>query len=190
MALRLIRKETLTNMKKSKKGITLVELVICCAIIVMLGGACTAVLASGAKIFNTSSQTANAQLDADVLQNFMINNLPSAQNPNYDCSLDEAKALTDGIAIYVEDNALTIQVNGNATSIRSITEFKYSFVKAGDSGSSNARTQFQYVATLNNGSTLEGGYILGNEKYSSSLPRDLLASAQPLCFIPDSESES
>ena len=155
-------------MKKSKKGVTLVELVICCAIIVMLGGACTAVLASGANIFNTSSKTANAQLDADVLQTFMINNLPSAENPDTSCSLDEAKALTDGVAIYIEDEVLTIQVDGNPTTIRSVTGFEYAFVKAGDPASESARAQFTYTASLNNGSTLSGGFILGNQKYNSS----------------------
>lgn len=171
-------------MKRSKKGITLVELVICCAIIVMLGGACTAVLASGAQIFNTSSRTANAQLDADVLQTFMINNLPSAKNPTTEKSLTEAKALTEGIAIYVEDSTLTIQVDGNATSIRSVTELEYKFAKAGDPTSQSARAQFLYTATLTNGSTLSGGFVLGNEKYKTDWDdKTYTASEQPVCFI-------
>ena len=76
-------------MKQSKKGITLVELVICCAILVLLGGACTAVLVSGQTVFNTSSKTANAQLDADVLQTYLMNLLPPAKN------IKEANRLTD-----------------------------------------------------------------------------------------------
>lgn len=176
-------------MTKSKKGITLVELVICCAIIVMLGGACTAVLVSGANIFNTSSKTANVQLDADVLQTFMINNLPSARNPDVGSSLSEAKGLTKGVAIYVEDEVLTIQVNGNPTAIRSVKEFEYSFVRAGEPTSPNARTQFKYVATLINDTTLSGGFILGNQMYDSAWDDQTFeASSQPVCFIPNSES--
>lgn len=53
-------------MKRTKKGITLVELVVCCGIMVMLAGACTAVLVSGARLFSDSSDTARAQLQYTV----------------------------------------------------------------------------------------------------------------------------
>lgn len=175
-------------MKHSKKGITLVELVICCAIIVMLGGACTAVLSSGATIFNQSSSTANAQLDSDVLQTFMINTLPSAVNPDTSKSLTQAKALASGTAIYVEDDVLTIQIDGNSTTIPSIKEFTYSFICAGDPAHPGARTQMVYTATLSNGATLDGGFVLCNETYDASTMEylvDIPASVTPLCFIPD-----
>lgn len=169
-------------MKNSKKGVTLVELVICCAILVMLGGACTAVLTSGAQIFNSSAQTANAQMDAEVLQNFMVKVLPSANNPITNYTLSHAKAMETGTAIYVDDDVLIIQINGTPTSINSIKELKYSFIKAGDADSTNAKTLFAYTATLINGKTLDGGFIMSNVDYSSSFPVDVLASKQPVCF--------
>ena len=100
-------------MKKSKKGVTLVELIICCGIIVMLGGACTAVLASGSTIFNQRSRMAGAQLDADVLQTYMINILPSAENIK-DTPRDDAKdiAADQGEALFFNDNGeFTIRSN-------------------------------------------------------------------------------
>ena len=119
-------------MKNSKKGVTLVELVICCAIIVMLGGACTAVLASGSTIFNKSSQTANAQLDSDVLQNFMMNLIPSAKNVSQ-IGLTEAKGLQNGNCLYFDhenDNMFTVRADKSNTTIRSVTEFVYEIICA------------------------------------------------------------
>jgi len=162
-------------MKNSKKGITLVELIICCAIIVMLGGACSAVLASGATIFNQSSSTANAQLDADVLQRYMRNILPSAKTVT---QLNEGDAMDRASAKYLffdesNSNMFTIRVDGSDTSIRSISGFTYSIVRAGDADSENARIQFNYTATLTDGSILEGGFVLGNAKFQSEISGDL-----------------
>lgn len=179
-------------MKNSKKGITLVELVICCAIIVMLGGACTAVLASGSNVFNTSTKTASAQLDSDVLQTFMINLIPSTKNFTNEKSLAEAKNLTQGNAFYFDDDndgLFTVRVNGNSTAIQSVSELQYSIIRAGDPNSETARAQFIYTATLKNGSTLNGGFVLSNMKYvesSMSVFTDVLASEHPFCFNLDS----
>ena len=153
-------------MRKSKKGVTLVELVICCAIIVMLGGACTAVLASGATIFNQSSSTANAQLDAEVLQNFMIDLIPSTHEIEQ-TDLNTAKNSTTGTYLYFEDDVFTIQIDGKKTTIRSVTEFEYDIIRAGDPASETARAQLKYTARMADGNELEGGYVLSNVKYSS-----------------------
>ena len=162
-------------MKKTKKGITLVELVICCAIIVMLGGACSAVLASGSRIFNTSSHTANAQLDANVVQNFMMNLIPST-NEVSQISLNDAKALTDGNCLFFDDendNLFTVQIDGKKTSVRSVQEFEYEIIRAGDPESDTARAQFIYVITLSDGNTLSGGFVLSNMKYDEGSMPDI-----------------
>ena len=65
-------------MKRTKKGFTLVELIICCAIMTMLAGACTALLMSGEKLFSTGSKSALTQMDVNVLQATILNRLPSA----------------------------------------------------------------------------------------------------------------
>ena len=162
-------------MKQSKKGITLVELVICCAILVLLGGACTAVLVSGQTVFTTSSKTANAQLDADVLQTYLMNLLPPAKNIKYD-TLANAKALTGGKAIFFDDgDHFTLRVDGKDTTISSITGFKYTIVCAGETPadpttSTSARAQLQYTITLTDGSEINGGFVLANVKYESTLP--------------------
>ena len=151
-------------MKKSKKGITLVELILCCAIIAMLGGACVAVLASGSTVFNQSSKTANAQLDSDVLQTLMMNNLPSAKS--IDVYADEEMIDTVKYMYIDTDNNdyFTVNINGSKTTIRSIVSFEYGIVPAGSQD--DARAQFLYKATFDDGFSLSGGYILSNIKYS------------------------
>ena len=158
-------------MKQSKKGITLVELVICCAILVLLGGACTAVLVSGQTVFNTSSKTANAQLDADVLQTYLMNLLPPAKNIKAG-SLDEATATTEGLefnAIFFDnDNVFTLRRDKDFTTIQSIAGFQYKIVPAGEAASTSARAQLQYTITLTDGSEINGGFVLANVKYDAS----------------------
>ena len=157
-------------MKKSRRGITLVELVICCAIIVMLGGACSAVLASGSRVFNQSSHSANAQLDADLLQSHMMMLMPSCKNVN-SITLDEleqAKQLTTGSYMFFDEdngNLFTLRVNGKNTTIRSIKEFEYSIIQAGDPDSTTARAQFVYTVTFKDGNVLNGGFVLSNMQY-------------------------
>lgn len=172
-------------MRKSKKGITLVELVICCTIIVLLGGACSAVLASGATIFNQSTSTANAQLDAEVLQSFMMNLIPSTHDVSQ-ISVDEAKALADGSCLYFDsenDGKFTVQVDGKKTTIRSIKEFEYEIVRAGDPASDTARAQLKYTVHLVGGSKMEGGFVLSNVKFTApDFTGKAKVSENPLCF--------
>lgn len=157
-------------MKHSKKGITLVELVICCAIIVMLGGACTAVLASGSNIFYTGSATANAQLDAEVMQNILLNTLPSVSGIQQVSETDlEAES---GIYLYISDNELVIRNSGKETTVHAVTDLAYQLVRAGASDSSNARAQLTYTATLTDGNTLSGGMVLTNVTYSNVVTGD------------------
>lgn len=158
-------------MKQSKKGITLVELVICCAILVLLGGACTAVLVSGQTVFNTSSKTANAQLDADVLQTYLMNLLPPAKNIKND-TLENAKNTTNNKkfnAIFFDnDNVFTLRRGDDFTTIQSIAGFQYKIVPAGETTSTSARAQLQYTITLTDGSEINGGFVLANVKYDAN----------------------
>lgn len=154
-------------MHKSKKGVTLVELVICCAIIVMLGGACSAVLASGSRIFNTSSHTANAQLDANVIQNYMMNLIPSADEMR-PTTLEEARENSVGNCLFFDNDVFTIRINGKNTTIRSVDEFTYDIIRAGDPSSSTARAQFVYTITLSDKNTLTGGFVLSNMTYADA----------------------
>lgn len=156
-------------MKRSKKGITLVELVITCAIIVLLGGACTSVLVSGQSIFNTSTKSANAQLDADVLQTYLMNLLPPSKNINKLDSVDDAKNQATGNYLYFNDGQFTLRSEGKDTVISSVTEFAYSVVPAGDPASAKVRAQLQYTITLKDGSTLEGGFVMGNVAYDATM---------------------
>lgn len=180
-------------MKRSKKGITLVELVITCAIIVLLGGACTSVLVSGQSIFNTSTKSANAQLDADVLQTYLMNLLPPSKNINKLNSVDEAKNQATGNCLYFDGDQFTLRSEGKDTVISSVTEFAYSVVPAGDPDSTTVRAQLQYTITLKDGSTLEGGFVMGNVAYDSSIAyHDAKVSENPLSFnvpVPDPPTE-
>lgn len=182
-------------MKRTKKGITLVELVICCAIIVLLGGACTAVLVSGQTVFDKSSKTANAQLDADVLQTYLSNMLPSAKAVRQIGPEDIDNEENKNCIYFDGDGKFTLKVNGNTTTIRSVSEFAYSVIRAGDPASTNARAQLVYTVTLTDGSTFNGGFILSNVKYSDVVPdeaseiTDDKASENPLCFDLPAEPE-
>ena len=172
-------------MKRSKKGITLVELVITCAIIVLLGGACTSVLVSGQSIFNTSTKSANAQLDADVLQTYLMNLLPPSKNIQQ-ISVANAKSQDTGNCLYFDGDQFTLRSEGKDTVISSVTEFAYSVVPAGDPDSTTVRAQLQYTITLKVGSTLEGGFVLGNLAYDDSIAyHDAKVSVNPLSFTKD-----
>jgi hypothetical protein len=177
-------------MRQSKKGITLVELIICCAIIVMLGGACSAVLASGSKIFNKSSSTATSQLDADVLQNHMMNLLPSTKSVGQ-ITVDDAKDLTSGNCLFFDaenENLFTIRIDGKNTTIRSVEEFAYDLVRAGDPDSQTARAQLVYTVTLANGKTFSGGFVLSNLKYDEATMSTIIGnvSEKPFFFSKNS----
>jgi len=177
-------------MKKSKKGVTLVELIICCFIIVMLGGACTALLMSGEHIYSNSADAAGAQLDADVLQTYMMKLVPSADN----VTVDTVPAADQDGLYFDDEGVFTISANGKLTTIDSVSEFKYSLVKAGDPASGNARTQLVYTVTMDDDSEFTGGFIMSNVKYEDSMASmvDLsLAPAadgtggNPICFAED-----
>ena len=168
-------------MKNSKKGMSLVELVICCAIIVMLGGACTAVLASGSSIFNQSSRTANAQLDSDVLQNYMIQLVPSAKRVGQ-IEKDDVATLGEEICFYFDEESgkFTIRTSADkSTTISSVTEFTYKVICAGEEGN-NARAQLMYTAKFMDGSSMNSGFVLSNVKYGASISGD--AKDTPLCL--------
>ena len=154
-------------MKKSKKGVTLVELIICCFIIVMVGGACTALLMSGEHIYSSSANAAGAQLDSDVLQTYMMKMVPSTEQISQ-ISLADAKAVSDGTSMYFDDEneqEFTICIDGDYTTIGSVSEFKYTIVKAGAAGSLTARAQFTYKVTMNDDSEFTGGFMLSNMKF-------------------------
>lgn len=166
-------------MHKSKKGVTLVELVICCAIIVMLGGACSAVLASGSRIFNTSSHSANAQLDANVIQNYMMALIPSA-NEVSSTTIDDAKESTTGNCLFFDNDVFTIRIKDKKTTIRSVEEFTYDILCAGDPDSETARAQFVYTITLSDGNTLSGGFVFINLSYNNALESFGLEDDEPI----------
>lgn len=176
-------------MKKSKKGVTLVELIICCFIIVMLGGACTALLMSGEHIYSTSASAAGAQLDSDVLQTYMMKLVPSA-----DGVVVGTVPGTDEDGLFFDDEGVfTISVDGKLTTIDSVKEFKYSLKKAGDTASTNARAQLVYTVTMDDDSKFTGGFILSNVKYDvdtmgsavdmSLAPAEGVVGGGPICFV-------
>ena len=157
-------------MKKSKKGITLVELVICCGIIVLLGGACTAVLLSGERVFSSSSNMANTQMEANVLQTFLLNRLPLVKE------IEETNIAAATTKVSFEDiegdKQLTILSGGTRTVLGGVSSFRYSYSKAGDAVSTTARTMLNYTATMDDGSSFSGGLLLGNIVYDDDIMED------------------
>ena len=158
---------------KSKKGVTLVELVICCVIMVLLGGACTAVIVSGQKLFLTGSQTANKQLEANVLQTTMVNSLPKMVDVEQDSVINvkTAIATNGGVGIYFDDSTsvFTISCDGSDITVNGVKEFTYEFKQVG-TNTDTARTQVVYTAKMSSDSTdspISGGVVLTNTKHSA-----------------------
>ena len=156
-------------MKLSKKGVTLVELIICCGILVMLGGACTAVLASGSKIFNKSSLAAQAQMDADIVQNHIMAFVPSANAITQKDPDTTTMPLQKGNCLYFdEEGVFTIARDGVITTVDSVRAFEYEVVPAGDNDSTNVRSQFLYTISFTDGTSLSGGFVMNNIKYKDA----------------------
>ncbi len=159
---------------RNKKGVTLVELVICCAIIVMLGGACTALLMSGNTIYNRSSASANAQLDADVLQTYMLNILPRCNK----LATDHLEGSEVNCIYFNEDGKFCLERSGSVTTITAISKLEYEVVQAGNSDTS--RAQLVYTVTLDDGSTFTSGFVLANLPYGKSLVDTADEAQEPL----------
>lgn len=177
-------------MKKNKKGITLVELIICCGIIVMVGGACTALLMSGQTIFNRSSSSANAQLDTDVIQTYLTNTVPRARTVSAATEV-EVEANTTDLCLYFDDEdgdaVFTIRANGKNTTIRSVTDFKYHMIPAGDGEDDAVKPQFFYTVYMADGSSYSSGFVLINLNYKTCevelRPDDPISlNDQPVCI--------
>lgn len=167
-------------MKRTKKGVTLVELVICCGIMVMLGAACTALIASSSSAFNTGVTSANAQLEADVLQAYLLECIPSTKNMEQ-VSAESAANLPSGCSLFFnQDGDCIFRRNGKDTIIRSISEISYEIIPAGaplpvdpddpdaiESVSASVRAQFVYTAKLTDGSSFKGGFVMCNLSYAT-----------------------
>ena len=172
-------------MKKSKKGITLVELVICCAVLALLAGAVTAVLMSGEHLFSTSADSANAQMELDVLQTNLLGIIPSAKNISVSSMNDDGFAFPlTGHSIYFNDSKLIIRssvavtedgvtsVSTKETEIRGVVGFTYQITPAGiippdgeDATTATARPLFSYTVTFSDGTVYRGGFVINNFPY-------------------------
>ena len=177
-------------MKRTKKGITLVELVICCAIIALIGGAATALLMSGEHLFSSSADSASNQMELDVLQSYMMGIIPSAKNIGVIEKDDENNLLIpeSGNCIYFDDGALIIRAGSKETEIRSVEEFTYQIVRAGVAPAPTAeagaepepdttRAQFLYTVKFQNGQTYRGGFVINNLSFpvvSTAIGDDLV----------------
>ena len=178
--------------KNSKKGITLVELVICCAILILIGGAVVAVLMSGEHVFSTSANSANAQMELEVLQTNLMGIIPSAKNVSVSSKNDDDYVFpSSGYSIYSDDNHLiirsSVEINNNGvkdvstkeTTLNEIASFTYEITPAGiipqettsdgieASKTATARPLFSYTVIFNDGSTYTGGFVISNLPYIS-----------------------
>lgn len=159
-------------MKRTKRGFTLVELIICCAIMTMLAGACTALLMSGEKLYSTGSQSASSQMDINLLQTTLLNRLPSTKvikslnNEDADLNTAQTGTGTKDTAVFFDDEGVfVIRYNGKNTTIPEITEFEYTISPIGTSDT--ARTQFSYTVVCRDGTRYNGGLALSTMSFSS-----------------------
>ena len=167
-------------MKRSKKGFTLVELIICCAIMTMLAGACTALLMSGEKLFSTGSKSALTQMDVNLLQTTMLNRLPSANAVELVLGEIPEEQATPGqdeknvTEIFFDDvdgeKVFTIRYDGKGTTIPEIKSFTCYLLPIG--ASETARAQFNYTATCKNGDVYSGGMALSTMNFATTTAGD------------------
>ena len=163
-------------MKRSKKGFTLVELIICCAIMTMLAGACTALLMSGEKLFSTGSKSALTQMDVNVLQTTILNRLPSANAVELVLGEIPEEQATPGAdeknvtELFFDEvdgkQVFTIRHDGKGTTIPEIEEFTCYLMPIG--ASTTARAQLNYTATCKNGDVYSGGMALSTMNFATA----------------------
>lgn len=163
-------------MKRTKKGFTLVELIICCAIMTMLAGACTALLMSGEKLFSTGSKSALTQMDVNVLQTTILNRLPSANAVELVLGEIPEEQATPGAdeknvtELFFDEvdgkQVFTIRHDGKGTTIPEIEEFTCYLMPIG--ASTTARAQLNYTATCKNGDVYSGGMALSTMNFATA----------------------
>ena len=134
---------------------------------ILLAGACTAVIVSGQRLFVKGSQTANTQLETNALQTTIIKSLPNMSVVTKKTSptdVQTVKTSTEGVGIFLEDGKLTIRRHGSNVTINSVAKFECGFKKVG--ANDTGRTQFVYEATMSDGTKISGGVVLINTKHS------------------------
>lgn len=157
---------------KSKSGITLVELAICCAITLLLGGACLTVLLFGRDMFDKGAQTADAMLEAEIFQTFMLQQLPSATR----VAQTEPNSIGQGETysrLTVENGDLMIDTGGSVICLSAIEDLDYAVIPAGPPSSDSARPQLVYTLYFGDGTSLSGGFVMVNMRYDEELMAEL-----------------
>lgn len=168
------------------------ELIICCGIIVMVGGACTAVLMSGHNIFNNSANSAGAQLDTDVIQTYLTGMVPRAKSVSNVTEVEAAVNTSDCVLYFADEDpddedegVFTIRLNGKETTVSTVADFEYLMVPAGDGEDAAVKPQFYYTVTMADGSTYSSGFVLINLNYKTcdtALLTSQSAKTNPVCI--------
>lgn len=153
--------------KRSKRGITLVELAICCAITLLLGGACLTVLLSGRGMFDKGAQTADTMLETDIFQTFMMQQLPSATSITQTESDGVLQSETCSY-LAVEDGGVTLHRGSNVIRLTTIRDCRYAVIPAGLPASDSARAQFVYTLYFKDGTSLSGGFVMAGIRYEEA----------------------
>ena len=165
---------------RSKKGISLVELIAVCAISVMVIAAACALLYAASKSAARGTAEAAGHGDAHLLETYLQSGLPTALSvggEEPDAADGDVTALSfgDGGELVVETNGGTRQfIDG----IQSVT---LSLSPAGGNG----RLSYSILAGSESGSyTLSGGIVLNNVRQSSGGPWTLAPdSGQAFYFV-------
>ena len=153
---------------RSKKGLTLVELAICCAITLLLGSACLSLLLSGRSLFDKGAQSANSAMEYDILQTFMMQQLPSAVEIEQIATPDSVQSSKVG-TLSVEDGALVICTGSTVIRLTTISDLQYTMIRAGHSASHTAAPQLCYTVHFKDGSSFNAGFVLVNMKYDAAM---------------------
>lgn len=116
---------------KSKRGFTLVELIVSALITVIIIGAAAAAVALGLEIFNSATKTAAQQRRIKLAETALKENILIAQSytigQRAPGTVPEAD---DGIYLYFDNDVFVILINGSTITVRDIESVEIDFEKA------------------------------------------------------------
>lgn len=151
---------------RSKKGLTLVELIITIAVSSMVILSAYGLFASAQSSYSVSTGLLNNRLEAGNLQTLLEYNLPVITHAALEAS--SPSELDETISLNFSDGSLCITASSNSYILDDVKCFNFEFSKLGISPDS--RVIFSYTIEMSNGTSYSGGIALQNLSAGSLSP--------------------
>jgi len=109
------------KIKNSKRGFTLVELIVSATMTVLLVGATCAAMILGLRVFNATAVTAQQQKDIRLAETALKDSLATARSYTFTTSK------TGDIQLFFTGDTLTMNMNGTALTLNTINTVSVNF---------------------------------------------------------------